>query len=160
MGVKVTVIPAGAPLLVRATAPVKPPTRATLAVAVPLCPCTMLTAAGVTASVNPGAAVIVSCTVAVCALTPVPVPRTVRVAVPTAAFAAAVIVIDPVNNPAPIVSAEAVTPVGSPSTVTVTEPSKPPDRATVTLSVPVPAAASASEAPLASGTIELCAPPA
>jgi hypothetical protein len=84
----------------------------------------------------------------------------VSVAVPTAALAAAVIVIDPVDVPAPIVNADAVTCVGKPSTVTVTEPEKPPVLLIVMLRVPVPAAAIASEASLV-GTMELCVlPPA
>jgi hypothetical protein len=160
VGLKDTTIPAGAPVLVRATAPVKPPARAMFAVDVPDCPCSMLTAAGVTVSANPGAAVIVSCTVAVCALTPVPVPRSVSVDVPTAAFAAAVIVIDPVDTPAPMDRALAVTPVGSPSTATATAPVNPPVRVIVRLSVPVPAVARESDAPLSGTMVLWAAPPA
>lgn len=166
-GVNTTVIPAGTvPVVVNATAPANPPLRAIFAVALPDCPCWMLSAAGVKVSAKLGDAVIVSCTFAVCCVTPVPVPRIVRVDVPTVALAAAVMVIVPVNNPAPIVSAEGVTPVGRPSTAIVTAPSNPPDRVIVTLSVPVPAAAaafasaaSASLATLAS-TIAVGTPPA
>ena len=151
-------------MLVRPTAVVKPPIRVIFTVAAPDPPCGMLSVVGATASVKPGAAVIVRLTVCVCAVTPSPWPRTVIVVVAAAAVPAAVSVIVPVVALAAIVSGDAVTPFGSPSTETATEPVKPPVLVIETLSVPVPAAAmfaltvgaSASDV----GDIAVGAPPA
>ena len=75
VGLKATVMPAGAPVAVNAMSPVSPPTRASVTVDVALPPCAMLSVAGASVTVTPGgAAVTVTGNVAVPVAPPVPVP--------------------------------------------------------------------------------------
>src|SRR5207245_9872772 len=78
LGVSVTVMPAGAPVAVSATAALKPPAIVDVMVDEPLAPCLMLTLAGDadSAKSGTGADVTVSVTVAVCVVVPL-VPVTV-----------------------------------------------------------------------------------
>jgi hypothetical protein len=85
-----------------------------------------------------GAAVTVSASGAVCAVTPLPVARTVRLVVAAAALAAAVIVIvlEAADPDKVVGAAAAVMPVGNPSTANATSPVYPPVRVSVTVTVP------------------------
>ena len=75
-GLKLTVVPEGAPVDDSVTALLKPPLTVVVMVEVPALPAATLTAVGEAESVKPAAAVTVSVTVAVC-VTPPPVPVTV-----------------------------------------------------------------------------------
>ena len=127
-GAKAAVTPVGRPSAASVTAPANAPVRVIPMATVLLPLCATLSVAGVRASVYVGAAPTVSASAAVCAVTPVPVARTVRFVVAGVAVAAAVIVmtLDVAVEPMVAGAAAAVTPVGSPSTVTATSPAKPP----------------------------------
>ena len=75
-GLKLTVVPAGAPVADSVMALLKPPLTVVVRVEVPELPAATLTAVGEAVSVKLAAAVTVSVTVAVC-VTPPPVPVTV-----------------------------------------------------------------------------------
>src|SRR6202012_3325418 len=73
-GLKLTVVPVGMPVAVKATALLKPPTTVLVIVEVPWLPCTTPTLEGEAESEKLGAAVTVSVTVVLCwTLPPVPV---------------------------------------------------------------------------------------
>ena len=75
LGLKLTVVPVGAPLADRLTALLKPPLTVVVMVEVPWAPCATLTEAGAALMVKSGA-VTVSVTVVVCWVPP-PLPVTV-----------------------------------------------------------------------------------
>ncbi len=129
-GEKETITPAGAPLAVRITAPVNEPVRAIVTTTPPDAPCSTVTAVGATSNESPGGASTVRCTVAVCAVSPGAVPRTVRVALLATAPDDAVSVITPDADADSTTSGDAVMPPGRPSIDTVTAPSNPPERTT------------------------------
>lgn len=97
----------------------------------------METAAGVRETEIAGGSVTTSCRVAVRAVTPDPVPRTVRVVLPAVADPDAVMVRLAELPPDGIVAPVALTPVGRPSTVMDTAPEKPPERSIDTLTFPL-----------------------
>ena len=76
LGLKLTVVPLGAPLAVRLIALLKPPLTVVLIVEVPELPCATLTDVGKPVSVKLAAAVTVRVTVALCGIPP-PLPVTV-----------------------------------------------------------------------------------
>jgi hypothetical protein len=83
LGLKLTVVPLGAPEADKLIALLKPPLTVVVIVEVPWLPCTTLTEAGEAVRVNLGAAVTVKLTVAVCWMPP-PFPVTLMGYVPTA----------------------------------------------------------------------------
>jgi hypothetical protein len=78
LGLKLTVVPLGAPAADRLMALLKPPLTVVVIVEVPELPCTTLTEAGESVRVKLGGAVTVRVTVAVCVIPP-PLPVTVIV---------------------------------------------------------------------------------
>jgi hypothetical protein len=78
LGLKLTVVPLGAPVADRLMALLKPPLTVEVIVEVPELPCTTLTEVGEAVRVKLGAAVTVRVTVAVCVIPP-PLPVTVMV---------------------------------------------------------------------------------
>jgi hypothetical protein len=134
-----TVMPAGAPAAEKVTGPVKF-VRVRFAVDVPVAPWATGRDAGARPIAMEGGLDTVSPTVAVRAVRPVAVPRTVNEAVPADAVAPAVMAMMPDEDPAAMVIEFAVTPLGRPSTVTVTGPSKPPVRVMLTVMFALPAA--------------------
>src|SRR6516164_9977968 len=78
LGLKLTVVPVGAPLADRLMALLKPPLTVVLMVEVPWAPCATLTEVGAALMVKSGGAVTVSVTLVVCWLPP-PLPVTVIV---------------------------------------------------------------------------------
>jgi hypothetical protein len=94
-GLKTAVTPAGSPLAERVTAPANPPVRAIVTVVCAVAPCAADPEVGLTERVKSGVGsgievFTVRASDAVFGSTPVPVPRTVNWATPTAAPAAAV----------------------------------------------------------------------
>ena len=124
-GAKLAFAPAGRPLALRDTLPVRPPTKVRVIVLVGLVPAGNETAAGEAEMVKFGSAVTVRMSVAVSMVEPL-VPVTVKDALPTVA------VFDATNVrvlPAEPVTEDglklAVTPAGRPLTLKATAPSKP-----------------------------------
>ena len=123
-GAKMPVTPAGAPSSANVTLPAKPPVRATVMVLVAVCPLTIESDAGLAVSAKSGVddAVTVSATVAVCAVTPVPVAVTTTepgvAAVPAATVSVNVLDVTPAASVAG--AKAAVTPVGSPVAASAT----------------------------------------
>ena len=78
LGLKLTVVPLGAPLAVRLMALLNPPLTVVVIVEVPELPCAALTDVGEAARVKLGGAVTVRVTVALCVIPP-PLPVTVIV---------------------------------------------------------------------------------
>ena len=76
LGLKLTVVPLGAPLAVRLIALLNPPLTVVVIVEVPELPCATLTEVGEPVRVKLGAAVTVRVTVALCGIPP-PLPVTV-----------------------------------------------------------------------------------
>ena len=125
-GLNATVIPAGAPVLVRATSAVKL-VRVSVTVEVPLAPAWIDTVAGATASeMLPAAAVTVTVSVVVAFDTPVPAPVNVIGYLPAATAAPTVTVTVEVNvAPVSVAGLKAtVMPAGAPLLVRVTSPVK------------------------------------
>jgi hypothetical protein len=138
-GLKVTVIPVGAPVAVRATAPVNGAVRVSVSALVPWAPCWTLSVAGARLSekLPVGAAWTTRVSGAVTAVTPEPVARIVIGVEATATDANVLTERVPVVWPAAIVSPGSVTPVGRPSAAMVTAPSNPPVRVSVTPTDPL-----------------------
>ena len=78
LGLKLTVVPVGAPLADRLMALLKPPLTVVLMVEVPWAPCATLTEVGAALMVKSGGAVTLSVTLVVCWVPP-PLPVTVIV---------------------------------------------------------------------------------
>ena len=78
LGLKLTVVPVGAPLADRLMALLKPPLTVVVMVEVPWAPCARLTEVGAALMVKSGGAVTVSVTLVVCWVPP-PLPVTVIV---------------------------------------------------------------------------------
>ena len=128
VGAMDAVTPSGAPSTESVTLPENPPERATVMLDVAVLPAVRLTAAGAAKIEKAGvaAAVMVRLLVAVCCRTPSPVAVSVMLADPGTAAADTSSVIVPLEEEPGMVTADAVTPAGSPLAVTVTEPEKPP----------------------------------
>lgn len=138
----VAVTPVGAPLTERFTAPVNDPVRVIVMVLVLFVPAASDSDVGERASVKAPVAAApwtVSAYDAVLSATPLPLARTVSVALPATAAEVAVRVTVELVPPAATVAglADAVTPLGSPSTLRSMAPVKPPALPTVTAIVVV-----------------------
>jgi hypothetical protein len=137
-GLNVAVTPAGKPLAVNATLPLKPPEGVTVTPSVPELPWLMETAADVAAREKSGLTGTVTVTLICVVAESVPLdPVIVTVAVP----AVAVVDAENVSVLEPVVDAglkEAETPAGKPLALNATLPLKPPEGVTVRLSVPEP----------------------
>ena len=135
-GLNVAVTPAGKPLALNATLPLKPPEGVTVTPSVPELPWLMETPADVAVREKSGLTGTVTVTLICVAAESVPLePLIVTVAVP----AVAVVDAENVTVLEPVVDAglkEAETPAGNPLALSATLPLKPPEGVTVTLSVP------------------------
>jgi len=124
-GAKLALTPAGSPLALKETLPVRPPTKVTLIVLVGFVFGGKETAAGEAEIEKFGSAVIVSVRGALSTVVPL-VPDTVTVAAPTVAVLEAVNVsVLPADPDTELGLKLAVTPVGRPLTPKVTAPVKP-----------------------------------
>jgi hypothetical protein len=137
-GLKPTVTPAGSPLALKATAPVKPPLRVIAIVTVPLAPRLTVRLVGCAESVKSGVCdwLTVRLIVAV-RVSPPPTPVTVTVAAPRVAALEAASVNTLLVPVAEAGLNVAVTPLGNPLAVKVTAPVKPPLRVIVIALVPL-----------------------
>ena len=135
-GLNVAVTPAGKPLALNATLPLKPPAGVTVTPSVPELPWLMETPADVAVREKSGLTGTVTVTLICVAAESVPLePLIVTVAVP----AVAVVDAENVTVLEPVVDAglkEAETPAGNPLALNATLPLKPPEGVTVMLSVP------------------------
>jgi hypothetical protein len=139
-GLNEAMTPAGRPVAARAMSGLMRP-RAMVTVTDPLAPCAKLSVdceSSKKGTVGGGAASTTNESGVVTAVTPDPVARTVSAEVPGAAVAATRNVSGPVVWPAGRLNAAAVTPTGSPSTVTTTASAKPFSRVRVTGTAELP----------------------
>jgi hypothetical protein len=137
LGLKLTVVPLGAPLAVRLIALLNPPPTVVVIVEVPELPCATLTDVGKPVSVKLAAAVTVRATVALCWVSP-PLASTVIGYVPTAVLEPTAIVIVELPPPgAAIVLGLKLTvvPLGAPAAVRLIALLKPPLTVVVTVEV-------------------------
>jgi hypothetical protein len=135
VGLKLTVVPLGAPAADRLIALLKPPLTVVVIVEVPELPCTTLTEAGAAERVKLGAGVTVRVTVALCWIPP-PFPFTVIGYVPSAVLDPTVMVI--VELPAPVIVLglkATVVPLGAPAADRLIALLKPPLTVVVTVDV-------------------------
>jgi len=150
LGLKLTVVPVGAPLADRLMALLKPPLTVVVMVEVPWPPCATLTEDGAALIVKSGPAT-VSVTLVVCWIPP-PLPVTVMLYVPGAVLLPTAIVI--VDEPEPGAAIGlglklTVVPVGAPLADRLTALLKPPLTVVVMVEVPWPPGATLTEDGLA-----------
>jgi hypothetical protein len=147
-GLNAAVTPAGNPLVVKATLPVKPPVGATVIVLTAVAPRLIDVVAGLAEMEKFGVAgaLTVKLIVAECVVVPL-VPTTVTVATPVAAVADAVRVRTELVPVVVVVAGLklAVTPEGNPVALKATAPTNPPVRVTVMVLVPLPPVLIASD---------------
>jgi hypothetical protein len=138
LGLKLAPTPAGSPLALNVTAPVKPPVRVIAIVLVPLAPRVTVRLGGLAETAKSGVctSLTVRPTVAPC-VSPPPIPVTVIVAAPSVAALDAARVRTLLAPVAGLVLKLAVTPAGSPLALNVTPPVNPPLRVTVIVLVPL-----------------------
>ena len=147
LGLKLTVVPLGAPLAVRLIALLNPPLTVVAIVEVPELPCATLTEVGEPVSVKLAAAVTVRVTVALCWVSP-PFPSTVIGYVPAAVLEPTAIVIVELPPPgAAIVLGLKLTvvPLGAPVAERLMALLKPPLTVVVIVEVPLPPCATVAE---------------
>src|SRR5215467_7290484 len=138
LGLKLTVVPVGAPLADRLMALLKPPLTVVVMVEVPWAPCATLTEVGAALMVKLGGAMTVSVTLVVCWVPP-PLPVTVMLYVPTAVLLPTAIVM--VDEPEPGAAIGlglklTVVPVGAPLADRLMALLKPPLTVVVMVEVP------------------------
>src|SRR5215469_5573617 len=148
LGLKLTVVPVGAPLADRLMALLKPPLTVVVMVEVPWAPCATLTEVGAALMVKLGGAMTVSVTLVVCWVPP-PLPVTVMLYVPTAVLLPTAIVM--VDEPEPGAAIGlwlkmTVVPEGTPLADRLTALLKPPLTVVVMVEVPWAPCATLTEA--------------